>query len=186
MSNLRNTLLTITITWGWASSSSSALAQVNTKVHVSACKVSQLSAAEDRNDSDGMAVGLGHEAITIAIRNHSLSPCSLRGIPVVVFPGSVPVCPNCADYLFSPQPVKEIILTPDMPAYVIVAYDIDDGAGPCRNADTLRMYLPRDRDPLKVYVAQGPNKLRSCGHVDVTPFLGTPPVQGHLPGPAEN
>ncbi len=122
--------------------------------------------------------------MTIAIRNRSSSACVLRGIPALAFfetsrrRSFVPVCANCDDYLFRVQPVTDIVVEPNSSAYVVVGFDIEDGAGPCRNAARLNLYLPNNRSPLRFSVIQGRDRMRSCGQVDITPFLGKPPANG--------
>jgi hypothetical protein len=47
------------------------------------CRAAQLIATEDRKESDSVEGGLGHHAMTIAIRNRSSAECFLEGVPVV-------------------------------------------------------------------------------------------------------
>lgn len=129
---------------------------------VSPCKVSRLSETEDREDADGVEGGLGHRAKTFAIRNRSSSLCVLEGVPTTTLADKSNRSLN--------------------PAYVAVAYDINDGAGNCREAATLAIHLRDQREPLNVNVVQGGDKMRSCGGLDITPFLAKPPVEGILPG----
>lgn len=130
-----------------------------------------------------MSAGLGHHALTIAVQNLSYSLCFLRGVPTFTFSDAanhrlpLHVCPNCGDYLFRRQPVEEIPLGPGGLAYVVVGYDINGPNGKCRKPITLRLHLGWQRKSLAIRAAM----LRSCGAVDITPFLGKPPVEGFLP-----
>jgi hypothetical protein len=168
--------------------SSPAVAQINTSERVSLCKASQLSAKQDLRESDEVDGGVGHHAMTVEIQNHSSSACVVRGIPALTLldaaKRSLPaaVCSNCADYLFGSQAVKGILVKPNRSAYLLIGYNINDGAGPCRRAVTLRLLITGEREPLKISVVQGRDAMRSCGAVDITPFLEEPPVNGFLPG----
>lgn len=157
------------------------------------CRASQLSAMEDSEESHEIDGGAGHHAMIIAVQNRSSLPCILQGVPTLTFfdaanhPLPVPVCANCDDYLFRSQPVRKTILQPSKSAYVVLGYNIDDGEHgeiPCRFAAALRMYLPKQREPLKFEVSRGRDKMRSCGPVVVTSFLERPPADGFLPAPA--
>jgi hypothetical protein len=183
-----------------ASGSSSATAQTSLAGRVPACKVSQLAAAEDHQDSDQIDGGAGHHALTIIIQNRLLSPCILRGVPKLellysanhrAFP--VQSCANCSDYLFRRQPVTDILLKPGRSAYLVLGFDISDGNGPCTKGDPkyarfeysdmfLNLYLSgQPRTPLRMSLGEW----RSCGAIDVTPFLKQPPKDGLLPAPAQ-
>jgi hypothetical protein len=141
-----------------ATSSIPATAQVNAPARVSPCKASQLSATVDEKESDVLAGGLGHHAMTVAIQNRSSSRCILQGVPAAMFSDqanqsiAVTVCLNCLDYLFVRQPEKEIVVDPHRWAYVLLGYNINEGAGPCRNATTLSLRLQGQRAPLRVGV----------------------------------
>jgi hypothetical protein len=156
---------------------------------VSPCRTSQLSVDEDRSPKDQIDGGVGHAARVLAIRNRSASACMLQGIPRLTLfyytsnrLFALETCSNCLDYLFRKQPEDQIALQPKESAYVVMGYDTNDGAGPCTAADpenlprfsyatvTLGLYLPRDRSPLKIVIRDW----RSCGRIDVTPFLSTP------------
>ena len=151
------------------------------------CKAAQLIAAEDRNESDEIDGGLGHFAMTIALRNRSSAECVLEGEPVVTLFGkanralAAQVCPNCSDYLFDSQPVERVLLKPNGTAYLVLGYDTEDGAGICRDALTIGLGLPNEAATLKIDVASNGQAMRSCGRIDVTPFLRKPPVDGFLP-----
>jgi hypothetical protein len=154
---------------------------------VSPCKASQLSAADDPNESDWLDGGTGHHALTIIVQNRASSPCLLQGIPTVAFLDKskhrlvVPVCSGCLDYLFPVLPAREIILQPKGSAFVLVGYDINNGEHgeiPCRNAVTLSLQLPGQRALIRGSV-EGPG-IRSCGPVDITPFLGNLAIDGHV------
>ncbi|HWF07879.1 MAG TPA: DUF4232 domain-containing protein [Bryobacteraceae bacterium] len=99
------------------------------------CRSSQLSAADDEIESDSIAGGSGHHAVTIAIQNRSQSSCTLRGVPRVTLsypvgrPFPLKVCPNCANYLFSRQPENGIVLKPRDFAYLVLSFNINDEAG---------------------------------------------------------
>jgi hypothetical protein len=158
-------------------------------VPVSPCKTSQLSAMEDRKEADGIDGGAGHHAMTIAIQNRSSSSCALKDVPVLRLsylpkrPFAVHVCRNCDDYLFSRQPVKDVVLEPMGSAYLVLGYNSNDGAGTCTEADpkfgprasyatmALDLRLPKQNDPLRIVFPEW----RSCGAIDVTPFLDKPP-----------
>lgn len=158
------------------------------------CKTSQLSALEDTQEADQVDGGLGHHAMTIAIQNRSSSTCVLNGVPALIlsyFPEdrSVParVCSNCDDSLFSSQPIKDVVLEPTKSAYLVLGYNINDGAGACIEADppfgpqdsvALDLRLPDQNEPLRIVFPMW----RSCGAIDITPFLGKPPADGVLPG----
>jgi hypothetical protein len=163
--------------------SSPATAQIKTPQRVSPCKASQLSAAEDRKESDELDGGVGNHAMTIAVQNRTSSACVLRGIPTVTFldranhPFPVQVCSNCPDYLFPSQPVKEILLESKKSAYLLVGYNINHGAGPCRNPIAFSLHLSGQREPLRGGLA---GMLRSCGGVVITPFLEKPPREGYM------
>ncbi len=167
----------------------------------SPCQSAQLLATEDRKESDGIDGGLGHHAMTIAILNHSSSSCVLQGVPTLGLsytttrlPFPVTFCSNCVDYLFPRQPVAEIILEPKQAAYVVLGYNTNDGNGKCTEGDakylpvfqlsdlTLTLYLPNQfESPLKLKI----DGWRSCGAIDITPFLKQPPMESSLPGPAD-
>jgi len=157
------------------------------------CKTSQLSAMEDTKEADGVEGGLGQHAMTIAIQNQSSLSCVLKGVPTLTLsypppnlPFSVRVCSNC-DGLFSSQPVADVVLEPMGSAYVVLGYNINDGAGTCTEAGpkfgpsystmALDLHLPNQNEPLRIVLPAW----RSCGVIDITPFLGKPPVDGFLP-----
>jgi hypothetical protein len=171
-----------------------AMAQVSIQVRVSDCKASQLYASDDRKEADEIDGGLGHHALTIELQNHSSSACVLQGIPAVTFLDkanhrlSVPVLSNRGHYLFPIQPVKEILLEPKGSAYVLVAYDINNGEHgeiPCRTAFALSLRLPGQRKPLSGIVIGDRYGMPSCGPIDISPFLGKPPVGGSMFAPQE-
>ena len=148
---------------------------------------------EDSKEPEQPEGGLGHHAVTVVIRNRGSSVCVLSGVPTLEFvdaanqPLAVTVCQNCDAYLFRSQPVREIHVGPKSPAYVVVAYNINNGAEGdlvCRNALALRLYLPGQSEPLKSRLGQGRDGIRSCGPVDVTPFLEKPLSDGFLADPA--
>jgi hypothetical protein len=150
-----------------------------TRSRISPCKAGQLSATEE---PEAISAGLGHLAITIAIRNRTSSPCFVEGVPTVVFadrvnqPLRVHVCSNCPDYLFAAQPVQQIVLRRDQSAYVVLGYtDMQENEG-CRQTVTLSLQLGIDRRMLKVRV----NGMRTSGVVDVTPLLDKPPESGSI------
>jgi hypothetical protein len=178
-----------------ASSSNVVTAQTNAAGPISPCKASLLSAMEDTQEADEVDGGLGNHAMTIAIQNRSSLPCVLNGVPALTlsyFPENrtfpVHVCSNC-DGLFSSQPVKDVVLEPWRSAYVVLGYNINDGAGTCTEADpkfgpatsystiALDLRLPNQNEPLRIVLPLW----RSCGAIDVTPFLEKPPVDGFLP-----
>jgi hypothetical protein len=164
-----------------------AKAQEKPPVQVAPCKASQLSATEDQAEADSVEGGLGHHAKTFAIRNRSVSLCVLEGVPTLTLADKAnrslraSVCSNCPDYLFASQPVRRIVLKPNQSAYLVIAYNINDGVGECREAATLGFHLRDQREPLNVNVVQGRDEMRSCGGLDITPFLAKPPVDGFLP-----
>jgi hypothetical protein len=184
-----------------ASASSLAVAQTDLTGRIPACKVSQLAAAEDRKVPDQIPGGLGHNALTITVQNHFSSPCILRGIPKLEllystnhrkFPAQF--CADCSDYLFRSQPITDVFLESGRFAYLVLGFDTNDSNGPCTEADPkydttrfqysdifLNLYLPDQRQtPLKI----SPGPWRSCGAIDVTPFLKELPVDGSLPAQA--
>jgi len=142
------------------------------------CNAAQLSATEDRREADEIDGGLGHQAMTIVIQNRSASRCVLDGVPAVLLTdhadnaSRVAACPNCIDYLFGPQPVAKITLTPNGSAYVVLGYLTE-----CRSAATLRFQLSDQHAGLRIAIAG----VGSCGELNVTPFLAKPPVDGFLP-----
>jgi Protein of unknown function (DUF4232) len=169
-----------------AVSSIQATAQMNVP-KVSSCNASQLSATEDRKESEEMDGGAGNQALTISIQNRSRSPCVLQGTPGLTLsdasnrPFSTHVCSNCADYLFPRQPARTILLDPKRSAYLLVGYRTE-----CRKAEALSFHLSNQQGSLKITVVGmvGPRLvegLRSCGGVNITPFLAKPPVEGSLP-----
>jgi hypothetical protein len=179
-----------------ASSSNLVIAQTSPASPVSPCKSSQLSAMDDTTEADEIDGGLGHHAMTIAILNRSSSSCVLRGVPALTlsyFPENrtfpVRVCSTCDDYLFSSQPVKDVVLEPMKSAYLVLGYNINDGGGTCTEADpkfgprasystmALDLRLPNQNEPLRIVFPVW----RSCGAIDITPFLGKPPANGFLP-----
>ena len=111
-------------------------AMAQTPAGVSACNAAQLSVTGDRKESEELGAGLGHQAMTMEVRNRSSSSCALEGTMLVftdrtnrVWPAWF--CANCVDYLFSRQPVRRITLAPSRTAYVVVGYPSE-----CRNALT--------------------------------------------------
>jgi hypothetical protein len=184
------------LSWALVSSSGLASAQVSSRKKALPCKTSQLSAVNDRKESDTITGGVGHHAITIAIENRSSSYCVLRGVPKVTlsyYPSgrsfALRTCANCLDYLFSRQPDNAILLKPQGSAYLVLGYNVNDGNGTCTEADpkfmprfrypamTLGLYLVDQEEPLRVVFGLW----RSCGAIDVTPFLKQPPMHGALP-----
>jgi Protein of unknown function (DUF4232) len=166
-----------------ASSSNAVIAQPNP---APPCKTSQLSALEDTQEADEVDGGLGHHAMTIAIQNRSSSSCVLNGVPALTlsyFPENrtfpVRVCSNCDDYLFSSQPVKDVVLEPMKSAYLVLGFNIDEGAGTCTEAAAMALdfRLLDQNEPLRIVFPEW----RTCGAINVTPFLGKPPVDGALP-----
>ena len=89
--------------------------------------------------------------------------------------------PNCGDYLFDKQPVQRVLLKPNETAYLILGYNINDGTGTCSDALTVNLRLPHEESMLKIDVTQNGQAMRSCGKIDVTPFLSKAPVDGFLP-----
>jgi hypothetical protein len=183
--------------WALAGSPSLAMAQINSGDRASTCRTSQLLATEDRKESDGIDGGVGHHAVTIGIQNRSSSPCILHGIPNLQLsytatrsPFSAQVCSNCRDYLFPRQSVTEIFLEPKRSAYVVLGFNVNGGNGGCTEADrstapdfkysdmTVNLYLP-DQHQSSLKINFGP--WRSCGVIDITPFLKQPPVESSLP-----
>jgi Protein of unknown function (DUF4232) len=150
------------------------------------CKANQLIAAEDRNESDSVEGGLGHHAMTIAVRNRSSAECVLKSEPAVTLLGqanralAVRPCANCVDGLFDKQPVQNILLKPNDTAYLVLGFNINDSAGTCRNALTVSLGLPNKAGTL-IDVAPTGDAMRSCGKIDVTPFLRKAPMDGLLP-----
>jgi hypothetical protein len=172
-----------------------ASAQASPREGASPCKISQLSAVNDKKASDTIPGGVGHHAITIAIQNSSASSCVLRGVPTATLsyppsgrPFALNICANCQDYLFSSQPSEVILLRPYESAYVVLGFDINDGNGTCTAADsrfkprfqyataTLGLYLADQKEPLRIVF----DEWRSCGAIDITPFLKQPPMHGSL------
>ncbi len=143
------------------------------------CRPSQLSATEDTKESDRIDGGLGHHALAISLHNRSMSSCALQGVAEITLLDadgrslSVPVCANCNNYLFGKQTAQEIRLAPKESAYVFIEYDINDNLRkwPCRQSASLGIHLPGQRGSLRV--ATG-GEMRSCGTVNVTPFLRKP------------
>lgn len=181
----RMLVLLVPIFLAWIISSRPTMAQINRTERVSPCKASQLAAIQDIKQSDQVAAGLGRHAMTIALQNRSSSPCVLKGVPTLTLsdtanhPLPLRVCLNCGDYLFRSQPAKEIPLRPGGLAYVVIGYGINNGNGQwqCREAASLSLHLQGNQEPLAFRVAG----MRSCGPVDITPFLGNAPVEGFLP-----
>ncbi|MGA2561764.1 MAG: hypothetical protein ABSF17_19000 [Terracidiphilus sp.] len=184
------------LSWALAGSCVLASAQAASGKSALPCKPSQLSAVNDRKDSESVAGGLGHHAITIAITNRSLSSCVLQGVPSVAlsyYPSgrsfALKTCANCLDYLFSKQDENAIILKPLESAYVVLGFDINDGNWTCTEADpkfgprfqdasmALGLKLADQKKPLRIIFKEW----RSCGPIDVTPFLRQPPMNGSLP-----
>ncbi len=134
---------------------------------------------------------MGHQARVLAIKNQSSTACSVQGVPALTMaytlthqPFTTTVCANCQDYLFQPQPVARVLLQPGGLAYVVVGFSITDGLEPCTNpkpeyaAMTLALYLPgQSGQPLTVAIPDW----RSCGPLNITPFLAQPPQDGELP-----
>jgi len=151
------------------------------------CKVAQLIAEEDRNDADEIDGGAGHHAMTIAIRNRSSEECLLEGVPTLILSGkasrpfTVRLCSICSDYLFDMQPVDKIMLKPNTSAWVVLGYEINDGGGTCRDAATVSLRLQNEVAALRIDMVRHGGAMRSCGKIDVTPFLSKPPVDGFLP-----
>lgn len=158
-----------------ALSSSPALAQVHAP-----CKASQLSVTEDRNESHEVDGGLGHQAMTIALRNRSAPACVLKGVPEITLSDNTnhslqaKVCSGCEDYLFRRQPVGEVLLEPGGSAYVVLGHPTE-----CRNTVTLALRLSDRRNSLRIGVIG----LQSCSFLNVTPYLARPPADGSLPDP---
>lgn len=165
-------------------------AQIVAQSRVPACRASQLSADEDRNESDEVEGGLGNHAMTIAIQNRSSSPCVLEGVPAIMFLSKadqqlpVPVCSNCnLAVLWRPQPVGKILLASRGFAYLLVGFNINDGARgeiPCRTAIAVRLRLPDRRGSLR-FSFRNSEGFWSCGPVYITPVLAKPPADGVLP-----
>jgi Protein of unknown function (DUF4232) len=153
----------------------------------SSCKAEQLSIKNDQNETDEISGGLGHGAVTIAIHNQSSSTCTFNGVPAIVLLNAdgkrlpIQFCEGCEDYLFRRQPARLIELHPGQSAYVVFGYDINDGNGRCSeaNAATLEMKVSGDNRRLRTAVG----RWRSCGQVNVTPFLAKPAHNGFLPDP---
>ena len=156
-------------------------------IHRSSCKAEQLSIKNDQNETDEISAGLGHHAVTIAIRNQSSSTCTLKGVPPIVLLNAegkrlpIQFCEGCEDYLFRRQPARPIELHPDQSAYLVFGYDTNDGNGRCSEANpaTLEMKVAGDNKRLRTAVG----RWRSCGQVNVTPFLAKPAHDGFLPDP---
>lgn len=144
----------------------------------------QLSAAVDDKEPEQVDGGVGNHAVTLAIQNVSPSTCFLQGVPgVATFDASnhplpLQVCQNCPDYLFQPQPATEVLLLPRRSAYLVVGYNINDGAGTCIEPARLDLFLSRDVHPLRARLS---GISRFCGGVVITPFLPKPPADGFLP-----
>lgn len=151
------------------------------------CATSQLSTEYDQRQSDGIDGGVGHHAITIAIRNRSATTCVLHGVPAATlspYPSghtlAMMICSNCDDYLFSHQVASVVRLSPGDSAYLVMGYDINDSVGRCTQTNspvTLALYIHGQARPLGIRFDQW----RSCGFVDMTPFLNHPPANGSLP-----
>jgi hypothetical protein len=168
----------------WAALQTTAQTNVS---KVSSCKASQLSANEDRKESEEMDGGAGNQALTISIQNRSPSPCVLQGIPALTLldsssrPLSTHICANCGDYLFPKQPLKTIFLETNKSAYVLVGYRTE-----CMKADLPTFHLSTRQGSLNIAVAGWSppiwkDGLQSCLAVNITPFLEKPPVEGSLP-----
>jgi hypothetical protein len=151
---------------------------------IPSCRASQLSAVEDRNESEGIDGGAGNQALTIAIRNQSTSRCILRGVPGLVLTDNADrqlttsVCAGCSDYLFPKLPMKTVLLAPNKSAYLLMGYRAE-----CRSQKPLRFRIAgRDaRLSLSIIGMLGPNSgndLQGCSRFNLSPFLEKPPVNG--------
>ena len=173
----------------WVVFSAAAMSQSGKPAIGAPCQSSQLSASIDNKESDQIDGGVGNHAITIAISNISPSRCTVNGVPGLTLLDTakrrlqIPVCQNCQGYLFHTQPPGEVLLDPGAAAYVVIGYNINDGAGPCSQPATLSLRPPGDSRPLRASFA---GFSRICGKVNITPFLAKPPVDGFLPDPGES
>jgi hypothetical protein len=137
------------------------------------CKVAQLGASEEPGAS---LAALGHVALTIAARNRSSSACRLEGMPDLGFldkanlPLPVHVCADCPAYLFPGLPVLPVVLNPGQSAYIVIGYIDVDGDEGCKAASALILRPAKQRKSLKIKLGE----MRSCGLVNVTPFLASP------------
>jgi len=125
----------------------------------------------------------GHQAVTIAVQNRSSSPCVVEGVPEIAFadnvnkPLPVHVCSNCPAYLFPVLPVETVVLQPRQSAYLVIEYTAMAADEGCREAATFSMRSARDGKPVRIHLGG----LRTCGVVDVTPFLAKLPPNGVFP-----
>jgi hypothetical protein len=136
------------------------------------CKAAKLAVSVDQKESDQVAPGLGHHALTIEIQNRGKTSCVVRDVPpIALFNNAkhqldVPVCSNCQAYSFRQLSVEDVVLEPGGFAYVVIGYDINDGVGACRESAQLR--LGKSRIAVR---------MRSCGQIYVTPYLKKPLTQ---------
>jgi hypothetical protein len=156
------------ISWA-AMFASPAQAQNDSTERSPRCRAAQLSATEDKRESDEVDGGAGHQAMVIVIQNRSSVTCTLQGIPALTSARtSVTACSNCGDYLFPSQSVEELLLEPARSAYVLVGYLTQ-----CRRAAVPGFRLSDRRETLRISIAG-----LSCGPIDVTSFLGNPAPVG--------
>jgi hypothetical protein len=168
------------IVFGLALCSDAALAQSMTKSQVPTCKSRDLGA---KIELGAVAASAGRQAMTLAVQNRSSAACKVEGVPEIAFADSVKrpmpvhVCSNCPAYLFPVLPVETIVLQPRQSAYLVVQYKAMAGDEGCKEAATFSMRLGKEDKPLWIHLAG----VRTCGVVDVTPFLARLPAGGLFP-----
>jgi hypothetical protein len=151
---------------------SAGLATAQSTKPVPDCRISHLTAAPDPAE---MAAS-GHRAMTIAVRNKSKAPCKVEGVPDVAFldkeNSSLPVhvCSNCPADMFPVQPVQTVVLKQHEAAYLVIAFTDIDGNEGCKQAATFTLQIGKERRPIRIRL----DGMRTCGVVDITPFLSKP------------
>ena len=75
------------------------------------------------------------------------------------------------------MPVETVVLQPRQSVYLVVQYKAVAGDEGCQEAATFSMRLAKEERPLRIHLAG----MRTCGVVDVTPFLVRLPPGGLFP-----
>jgi hypothetical protein len=167
----------VRILFGLVLCCAAALAQSMTKSQLPPCNSRHLGT---RVEPGAIVAAHGHQAMTIALENLSSAACKVEGVPDIAFadkvknPLPVHVCSNCPAYLFPVLPVETVVLQPRQSAYLVVEYTAVAGDEGCKEAATFSMQLTKDDKPVRIHLAG----MRTCGVVDVTPFLAKLPPNG--------
>ncbi len=118
-------------------------------------------------------VGMSHWAEGIEFLNDSADPCSLRGVPRLIFSGEngerlpTAFCPNCGDYLFPTRPITTIVVKSGELAHVLIGSTTAYDSKLCGRANAIQIFLPGESRPL--FTRE--HELYYCVKIDVSAFL---------------